>query len=155
MSSFSPSGRSLHRLVYYSRARVRPEIFDETIDAIIRSSINNNRRDAISGLLFCHQGWFLQALEGPALAVQTAFGRISADPRHETVQVIGAGPSESRLFQEWDMCARTLSMVDAEVADTLERRGAFEPGKLSLPTATRLLTTLKTVRADAQLRYVA
>ena len=155
MTAFSPSSRSLHRLVYFSRSRVPAEQFTEAVEAIIRRSIHNNRKDDISGLLFCHDGWFLQALEGSSLAVQTAFGRIGADPRHEAIQVIGAGPAEGRLFREWDMCARTLSMVDDEVARTLARRGAFDPTKLSEASATRLLTTLRTVRADAATRIVA
>ena len=155
MSSVSPSGRSLHRLVYFSRSLIRPAEFELQVDAIIRRSIDNNRKDNISGLLFCHDGWFLQALEGPAIAVQTAFGRIGVDRRHEGVKVLGAGPVDQRLFREWDMCARTLSMVDAEVARTLERRGPFEPGKLSAASATRLLETLRTVRADASRRIVA
>lgn len=149
------SSRSLHRLVYYSRSRVPAGQFTETIEAIIHRSIQNNRRDNISGLLFCHDGWFLQALEGSSLAVQTALGRINADSRHEDIQVLGAGPAESRLFREWDMCARTLSMVDDEVARTLERRGPFDPSKLSEGSATRLLTTVRTVREGAALRFVA
>lgn len=155
MTTFSPSSRSLHRLVYFSRSRVPAERFTETVEAIISRSIHNNRRDNISGLLFCHDGWFLQALEGSFLAVQTALGRIGADPRHEAVQVISAGPAEGRLFREWDMCARTLSMVDDEVANTLARRGPFDPTKLSETAATRLLTTLRNVRADAAMRIVA
>ncbi|MBI1404669.1 MAG: hypothetical protein GC145_00920 [Caulobacter sp.] len=155
MSSVSPSSRSLHRLVYFSRSLLRPEDLETGVEAIIRRSIDNNRIDNITGLLFCHDGWFLQALEGPALAVQTAFGRIGRDPRHEGVKVLGAGPAEQRLFREWDMCARTLSMVDQEVSRTLARRGAFDPARLSAEAATRLLTTLRTVRADAARRFVA
>ena len=155
MTDLASSSRSLHRLVYYSRSLVPAGQFTETVEAIIRKSIQNNRKDNISGLLFCHHGWFLQALEGSSLAVQTALGRINADPRHEAVKVLGAGPAESRLFREWDMCARTLSMVDDEGARTLERRGPFNPEKLSEASATRLLTTLRTVREGAALRIVA
>lgn len=148
-----PTG--LFRLVYYSRSLVAPEVFDETIDSIIRKSIANNRTDAISGMLFCHDGWFLQALEGSHKAIGATLARIEADPRHEAVQLLGSAQAEGRLFREWDMCARTLSMVDAKVADAIARRGAFDPARLSLETATRLLTRLRTVRDDAQLRFVA
>lgn len=154
MTAPSPAN-SLHRLVYFSRSLVPAEQFTETVEAIIRRSIHNNRKDNISGLLFCHDGWFLQALEGSSLAVQAALARIGADPRHEAIQVIGAGPAESRLFREWDMCARTLSMVDDEVARTLARRGAFDPARLSEASATRLLTSLRSVRADMAQRIVA
>ncbi len=155
MSAFTPSSRSLHRIVYCSRSRLAPEAFVEQVESIIRVSIRNNRRDNVSGLLFCHDGWFLQALEGSSLAVQTALGRISADPRHEAVKVLGAGPADGRLFREWDMSARILSMVDDEVARTLARRGPFDPRQLGEASATRLLTTVRTVRADAALRIVA
>ncbi|MDO9336672.1 MAG: BLUF domain-containing protein [Caulobacter sp.] len=155
MSVLSSSSRSPHRLIYCSRSLLKPEGFAEAVEAIIRTSIRNNRRDNVSGLLFCHAGWFLQALEGSSLAVQTALGRIGSDPRHEAVKVLGAGPAETRLFREWDMCARTLSMVDDEVANTLERRGPFDPGLLSGVSATRLLSTLRDVRADAAQRIVA
>ncbi|NBB16415.1 hypothetical protein GVN21_13700 [Caulobacter sp. SLTY] len=148
-----PSG--LFRLVYYSRSQVAPGAFEPTIDSIIRKSIANNRTDGISGMLFCHDGWFLQALEGSHKAISATLARIEADHRHEAVLLLGAAQASGRLFREWDMCARTLSMVDAKVAEAIARRGAFDPGRLSLETATRLLTRLRAVRDDAQLRYVA
>jgi hypothetical protein len=153
MTSFS-SSRSLHRIVYFSRSLIPAGQLESQIDAIIRHAVVSNRASAITGLLFVHQGWFLQVLEGPATAVQTTLGRIDRDQRHE-VRVIGAEAAEQRLFGDWDMCARTLSTVDEAVVDTLARRGPFEPAKLSLATATRLLSTLRTVRKGAQARQGA
>lgn len=82
MSEISTS-RTLHRLIYCSRQKLDAGDEDDQLGAIIRASIRNNREVAVTGLLLLHQDYFVQALEGPAQAVLTTYGRICGDPRHE------------------------------------------------------------------------
>ncbi len=141
--------RSLHRLVY--RSRLSPEAaadLEYQLRDILSSSITNNRRDGVSGLLVTVQGCFIQALEGSLNAVQNAFGRISRDPRHSETVVIAAGPAEARLFQDWDMCAHMLSPADAAIVKVIDARGVFDPTRLTPTTALRLLAAV----ADIQRR---
>jgi hypothetical protein len=89
MSQAISSSRSLHRLLYASRQAFAPDMIPEAeIDSLIRASIRNNRAVAVTGLLLVHDGWFLQALEGPAEAVMSTYRRIVDDPRHDQARVI-------------------------------------------------------------------
>ena len=78
------SSRTLHRLIYFSQQAFRPEQDAELeIDALIAASIRNNKVANVSGLLLVHEGWFVQALEGPAEQVMTTYQRILNDRRHK------------------------------------------------------------------------
>ena len=116
LSSSAISGsRTLHRLVYVSRQRIPEADLDHEVGAIIRASIRNNREVAITGLLLVHDGWFVQALEGPAEPVMVTYRRILNDPRHSDAKVLSAGPAEQRAFGDWNMCARQISDADDAV----------------------------------------
>lgn len=146
MSAIS-SSRSLHRLLYASRQNFAPHmIADDEIDSLIRASIRNNREVAITGLLLVHDGWFVQALEGPAEAVMTTYRRIVDDPRHTAARVIQAGPAEARAFGDWNMCARRFSKADDAILDTLSLRKGFDPATLPAAGALRLLTAVRGIQ---------
>lgn len=104
----------LFRLVYASRwTNALGEDFEAALLRVIAASIRRNRLANITGLLLAHDGWFIQALEGPEADVRQAMERISQDPRHRDVHMISAGPAPSRLFKDWNMAGARLG-VDAE-----------------------------------------
>ena len=146
--------KGLHRIVYFSgfssHFPTAPADQNEAINAIVRVSIRNNREQAITGLLLSHQQWFVQALEGPAEAVMTTYGRILRDPRHEAANIINAGPAESREFANWNMCARRLSETDDAILRTLDLKGAFDPAALSPGKAMSLLLAVRSIQSRAQ-----
>jgi hypothetical protein len=151
MSQAISSSRSLHRLLYASRQAFAPDMIPEAeIDSLIRASIRNNRAVAVTGLLLVHDGWFLQALEGPAEAVMTTYRRIVDDPRHDQARVIAAGPATAREFADWNMCARRFSEADDAILDTLSQRAAFDPAQLTDRSALRLLKAVRGIQARAQ-----
>lgn len=152
MSSGISSSRSLHRLIYFSRQNFPDADLDVEIASMLAASVRNNRRDEITGLLLTHQGWFLQALEGPANAVQHTLGRIGQDRRHKEVHIITAGPAERREFAAWNMCARKLTAADDAILATLDQRGVFDPAKLNGATALKLLSLVKGIRHDIAAR---
>lgn len=122
-----PETRRVFRLLYASR--VAPDAaaeLDATLREVLGASIRNNRLDAITGLLVAHDGWFVQALEGPETAVRATYARIAADPRHTRAGVLAAEAAEARLFGRWTMCAHTLSAADAVLLAGLPA-GAFDP----------------------------
>ena len=148
--------RTLHRLIYLSRQRLTSDAsLDEAVDDIIRVSIANNRAVSITGLLLVHQGWFVQALEGPASAVLTTYGRIVNDTRHEAAQVLSAGPAERREFGDWNMCARRASPADAAILDTLDQRGPLQPSTLDGRNVLRLLKAVRNIQDDGGARRLA
>ncbi len=144
--------KSLHRLVYASRQRIAPCDLDDEIGAIVRASIRNNREVSVTGLLLAHFGHFVQALEGPTEAVLSTYGRISQDPRHEDSKILAAGPAASRLFADWNMCARRMTPADDAILNTLSQRDSFDPYALSAQSALKLLTAVRGIQRNTQLR---
>ena len=63
-------------------------------------------RDRITGLLYADGVRFLQALEGPADAVEAAYARITADPRHKAQVVLSRREVDTREFGDWEMAER-------------------------------------------------
>ena len=145
MIEISPP-KGLHRIIYASRfSKAFPGIVvkqDEEVQSIICRSIENNRRDGISGLLLVHKDHFLQVLEGPSGAVTGTYHRILADARHCSSRLISAGPGRARLFGEWNMCARRLTAADDAILQTLDLKGNLDPSKLSADAALNLLSVI-------------
>lgn len=111
------------QLVYISSSVGKPEIA-----LILATSRRNNARDGITGLLYTDGVRFLQALEGPAEAVEAAFARIKPDPRHRAVVTLSRRTVETREFGPWQMAHRAAGADGAatlsEVAPLLARTHA-------------------------------
>ncbi|ATY30740.1 BLUF domain-containing protein [Sphingomonas psychrotolerans] len=99
------------QLVYVSS--VSPNAAPADPAAILAASRTNNRRDAITGLLYSDGTRFLQALEGPEDKVEAAFERIRQDARHRAIVILSRRVIEEREFGEWAMAHRT-SGADAD-----------------------------------------
>ena len=145
----------LHRLIYCSRYDIAEADLDDLVGDIIRASIRNNRASDITGMLLVHRGFFVQALEGPAEAVLTTYGRICNDPRHRDSKVLCAGPADRRAFGDWNMCAQRVTPSDDAILETLSQRTTFAPDKLQGAHALRLLTTVRRIQQDTQQRALA
>jgi hypothetical protein len=117
----------LHRLIYVSRLALTGPDLNVALGRIVHDSVHNNRHAAVTGLLFCHDGWFVQVLEGPAEAVQQTFARLAADPRHTDVKRISYEKVSGRLFADWDLCAKRFSDGD-EILPTFGHR--FDPSRI-------------------------
>jgi hypothetical protein len=152
MMSLISGRRTLHRLIYSSRISIPPSDLEVEVGQIIQSSIRRNREVAVTGLLLVHDGWFLQALEGPAEAVLTTYGRICDDRRHSDAKVIEAAPAEARSFADWNMCAGRVTPADDAIIDALEMRSRFEPQALAPASALRLLRAVRGIQARTQLQ---
>ncbi|OYX36247.1 MAG: hypothetical protein B7Y99_02055 [Caulobacterales bacterium 32-69-10] len=124
-------GGDLFRLVYASRAAL-PVLarFEATVVEILAVSQANNARHGLTGLLLAHQGWFVQALEGPRRNVSQVFGVIGRDARHGQVEVMIGGPAGSRLFGQWSMCGRAVTPKSAPILAALDLNGEFDPFRM-------------------------
>ena len=91
------------QLVYISSANPAGAI---DVAPILQASRRNNVRDGLSGLLYADGRRFLQVLEGEPEAVEAAFARISADPRHRAVVVLSRREIATREFGDWAMAHR-------------------------------------------------
>ena len=138
----------LHRLLYFSRTALSGLDLDLELGRIVRDSIHNNRQAAVTGMLLSHDGWFVQVLEGPGEAVSSTFRRIQTDRRHSDATRVSWGPVPSRLFADWDMCARSLNDGDDDILTDI---GRFDPRGLASDQLLRLLSSV----ADQQRAVLA
>lgn len=90
------------RLVYRSKSLVAPDD-TATVKDIFEASRRNNKRDRITGCLAQPDGHFVQVIEGSGAQVDALMGRISADPRHKDIAILGRWPAPGRLFDAWIM----------------------------------------------------
>nr|WP_314445071.1 BLUF domain-containing protein [uncultured Sphingomonas sp.] len=96
----------MQRIIYISTCRTDPT--REMVDDILRASHRNNRRDDLTGLLVVGGRRFLQVLEGSREALDGAYERIKADPRHFALVELGRKPVPERAFKGWDMGCELL-----------------------------------------------
>ena len=129
--------RSLFRLVYASRFAGAERDFDEALRSIIVKSIQNNRMVDITGYLIAGQGRFLQLLEGPEESVRATYHRIGQDARHGGFARISEGPTNRRLFRDWNMGQHRVGAEDRVLAKF--GLNVFLPAQLNGDIALRLL----------------
>ena len=78
---------SIHvRLLYVSRA-VGPQTTTMTT-TILAQAHTNNPAQGITGVLCQGQGFFFQVIEGERSRVNALYRRISADKRHQDVEIL-------------------------------------------------------------------
>ena len=95
-------------LIYVSRAVHR--LNTAQLTTLLKIARANNTRAQITGmLLYDGFGTFLQALEGPAEAVDALFEKIKRDPRHTRVNLLWRKAITQRTFSDWQMGFRQLN----------------------------------------------
>lgn len=90
----------LFRLVYRSRSTIEgtAEEVQQAIGEILATSRTRNAEAGITGTLLFTRLFFVQALEGPAAAVEAIFDRICFDLHHVSVEVVECGPVLEPIF---------------------------------------------------------
>lgn len=133
----------LVRLIYASRWNV-PEghVLDEEVRKIVIASMNNNREVNVTGLLLVHEGWFVQALEGPAAGVRDTYERVIKDPRHTDVALLDLAPAKARAFRDWNMTERRLTALQGPILAKYGQEETFDPSAMSGEQAFGLLSAL-------------
>ena len=130
----------LQRLVYASRwATVLGEDAEAALHRIVAVSMGRNRTVDITGLLLAHDGWFVQALEGPEIEVLALMLRINRDPRHRGVRILGSGVAEARLFRDWNMVGARLGRDADPLLTELGQIARFDGLGLDAQGALQLL----------------
>ena len=90
----------MKQLIY----RSQPFGFDQAMLAGILSDARRcNERDNITGALLCRHDLYLQLIEGPELAIDAAYARISRDHRHCEVNLLFSDTASERMFPHWRM----------------------------------------------------
>lgn len=110
----------MDRLVYRSRA-LWPQPA-ASLDAILPVSMWNNAKLEITGALGFHAGQYIQLLEGRPAALDDLLRRLSADPRHDRLEVLLRAPVSARLTPEWSMARIDMACAVPETGDLLQKR---------------------------------
>ena len=99
----------MHLIIYTSKYVGREEDIDDVLaDIVTRSKINNLEFD-ITGLLFYHNGRFIQVLEGDRDSLEGLMSILEKDGRHQNIQRIVDQTIKKRAFKEWNMDSLNLS----------------------------------------------
>ena len=114
----------VEQLIYISTAR-SIVLSAAEIQDILEASRHNNARDGLTGLLIVGDRRFLQVLEGDGAALERAYARIKADPRHFAMVELGRKSISQREFGDWAMgyesggedLRSTVSVLTNRVAD--------------------------------------
>tara|TARA_B100002019_G_C20936554_1_gene434704 strand:+ start:229 stop:636 length:408 start_codon:yes stop_codon:yes gene_type:complete len=76
---------------------------DEAIDQLLERSKQNNATKGITGAMIYANGYFMQLIEGPQIAVDELYSAIEADPRHEVLSLLHNQEIKDRHFSDWAM----------------------------------------------------
>lgn len=131
--------QTLERLVYESVATGSTGSV-LNLATILGESQRNNERRGLTGVLAAHAGRYVQAIEGPAEALDTLLRRLVDDPRHRDIHVLDRRPIKDRVFLGWSMAS---PLISPETTATLDRLMA-EPD----PSGERIVTLLRQALAD-------
>jgi len=124
---------SLCRLIYKSIATAEIVSNETLLDLESRSSENNATSD-ITGLLVLTGNEFVQVLEGTAADVTQLFCQISADKRHQQVELILHEQIHSRLFEDWGMRLVDLYNLPGESRAYMAAKYPGQGGELPVPS---------------------
>jgi len=100
-ASPAPDPLSLSKLVYRSRAS--DAFSPEDLGGLLRTAVDRNGREELTGTLVYDRGRFVQWLEGPNDALARVYSSIRDDPRHMECEVLQAHPVRERTFRDWRM----------------------------------------------------
>jgi len=102
----------MYYLIYVSSAT---ELLEEAqLTEILKVSRKKNLEDGITGILIYMNGSIIQLLEGEEETVNQAYNRISGDSRHTGIIKIKDGTTEDRMFPDWSMGFRSISVEEYE-----------------------------------------
>ena len=90
----------LKQVIYVSE---RTDFSDTGLTGIFDTSQKNNPEKGITGCLLIGSNSYLQFLEGPSLAVEDLYSRITVDSRHKNVKKLHEQSIDEKLFSSWSM----------------------------------------------------
>lgn len=136
-----PASSSLRQIVYCSSA---PHLLSQdAILDILRTSRRNNAAVGVTGALLYADGTFMQALEGPDVAVNAVYARVRDDPRHRQILTLLDAPIATRSFADWAM--GFVRVRDLDEADRLAARSLLDLTEPGADRAHRMLSTFRSL----------
>lgn len=123
----------IRSLVYVSRSMQRMSL--DELSKLLKQARASNQATGISGVLFHHDGLFLQLMEGEPEAVASLFKKIMMDRRHEAVLIlVDSLRDRTPMFPDWKMGFYHFSSIEHFVGP-----GLIENTTHDMDKATRLV----------------
>ena len=98
---------TIFQLGYVSAATVDFSA-DDLIELLTKARVNNAKL-GVTGMLLCHEGSFIQILEGEQSAVEKLYRHIAKDTRHAETMLLFRATATERAFDQWTMGFHRLS----------------------------------------------
>jgi uncharacterized membrane protein (DUF373 family) len=111
--------QAMIQISYISKAT--KSMTQDDLEAILRSSRENNARLGITGMLLYGNKTFVQILEGEENSVNELMSLIKKDPRHTDFHVLKKKTIERREYADWSMGFKRVSGEDFQAVQGLEK----------------------------------
>ena len=85
------------------KSTMKDGVDTEEIERITQTSIENNKKNKITGCLVCQDNSFFQLLEGSKSQVLETFEKIKQDSRHFDVIELTRRINTERIFPDWNL----------------------------------------------------
>ena len=136
---------SLVLVVYVSTATA--PMPPHELQTLLRQARVRNAVDHVTGMLLYRNGNFIQAIEGPAPAIDGLMGRLRRDPRHRNLITIVREAFRRRAFMDWSMgfddCQGPVALDEPGLNGFLSRLEGPLTGLPGQSVACRLLENFK------------
>jgi hypothetical protein len=96
----------MRQLIYSSVSTAISGRAADDIPGIVRQAVARNGLEGVTGLLYCENDQFLQAVEGPEDSIADLLERLENDSRHRDLRVLVDRPMDEREFGDWTMIYR-------------------------------------------------
>lgn len=134
----------MHLIIYTSKSTIASSVIDEEMLKISQQAQKNNQKHNITGILFFHNGTFIQVLEGEKQLLEQLMTRIEADNRHQQINRIIDENISQRFFKAWQMDA--LNLDNSQDIDTASLEMFVNVYKLNYALKTdKLVEMIKTL----------
>lgn len=131
----------LARVIYASK---RTEKFQPgDIQEILETANQRNPLNGITGILFFHADYFIQAVEGGRSEVNALYSRICSDSRHTGVEMLEYKTVVQREFSEWSMGYLGEYSKTEPTIKRFSTRFTFDPFKMNGESAVEFLKSLR------------
>lgn len=99
----------MHLIIYTSEYTGDLGKVDSVLQSVVTSAQKNNRKRDITGVLFYHNGRFVQALEGQNKNLRELLSLLKGDTRHKNLEILVDQSITTRFFPQWSMDSFNLS----------------------------------------------
>ena len=129
----------LVRLLYVSEA---PKKQGLELDRILKTAVETNRKNNVTGMLWFTGKYFIQILEGARPTVSQTYHRIAADPRHESIELLWFDTIDERMFTEWNMGYFGETPKNVKLLSKYSAETRFNPKSMNPISLLKLMSTL-------------